>query len=232
VGFREQDEIDPVQRVAVNAVRDTLGNHADVDSCVSLAARIDGLLNQAMESFQDAGIACRAGCTFCCHLRVMVYPHEAIALFRYLGSRIPEAEAAGIRQRLLENATHLRAHGEANPAATGLACAFLVDEKCSAYDVRPSACAGYHSLSRERCESAFRQGGHSFEGTPVLQGLRHLAVALDDGVEQGLAAAGLSGARIELHAALAALIRNPGLIERWRSGRPLVKDAPAHPEDR
>jgi hypothetical protein len=39
-----------------------------------------------------------------------------------------------------------------------------------------------------------------------------------------LAATGLSSTRIELHTALAALIRNPALIERWRSGRALLKE--------
>ncbi|MEJ1963341.1 MAG: hypothetical protein WDO56_17985 [Gammaproteobacteria bacterium] len=42
------------------------------------------MLSQAIESFERDGseIACRAGCSFCCPLRVMVYAHEAIALIR------------------------------------------------------------------------------------------------------------------------------------------------------
>ena len=55
--------------------------------------------------------------------------------------------------------------------------------------------------------------------------MRHIAATLDEGLQQALAAAGLSGARIELHTALAALIRTPGLVQRWRGGRSLIKDA-------
>jgi hypothetical protein len=29
---------------------------------------------------EEAGIACAAGCNFCCYLRVSIAPHEAIAL--------------------------------------------------------------------------------------------------------------------------------------------------------
>lgn len=202
---------DDPRQFAFDAVRATLGHSTDVDSCVALTERIDTLTTQALEFFQREGVgsvACGKGCSFCCHLRVMVYPHEAIALFRYLNSRIPEEQAVGIRKRLMESAKRV---------APGMACAFLVEGECSAYAARPGACAGYHSLSREKCER-----GDS--DIPMLQGLHHVATSLDDGLDQALAAAGLSSLRIELHAALAALIRNPALIERWRSGRPLLKD--------
>jgi Fe-S-cluster containining protein len=223
----EQDEPGSAQRFACEAVRDTLGSSTDVDSCVALAERIDGLMNEALGYFQKegAGIACRAGCNFCCHLRVMVYPHEAIALFRYLRSRIPKEKADVIQARLIANAAHVGKLSREGRMATGVACAFLVDGKCSAYEVRPAACSGYHSLSKESCEAAHNAPAGSADPIPVLQGLRYVAAALDDGMDQGLAAAGLSGTRVELQTAVAALIRNPSLIGRWRSGRELVKDA-------
>jgi hypothetical protein len=178
---------------------------------VALTERIAALTSQALEFFQREGVgnvACGKGCSFCCHLRVMVYPHEAIALFRYLNSRIPREKAVSIRKRLTENAKRV---------AQGMACAFLVEGECAAYPARPGACAGYHSLSREKCER-----GDS--DIPMLQGLHHVATSLDEGLDQALAATNLSSTRIELHTALAALIRNPALIERWRSGRTLLKD--------
>jgi Fe-S-cluster containining protein len=201
---------DDPRAFALDAVRDTLGKSTDVDSCVALTERIDALTTQAIEYFQ--GVACRKGCSFCCHLRVMVYAHEAIALFRYLNSRIPAEQAAIIRQRLAENAKR---------GAPKTACAFLVEGTCAAYPVRPGACSGYHSLSREDCERAHSDSSVTI---PMLQGLHHIATSLDEGLDQALAAAGLSNHRVELHAALAALIRNPTLMERWRSGRALLKE--------
>src|SRR5262245_10061808 len=135
---------DSAQRFGYEAVAATLGASTDVDACVTLAAHIDKLIEQAMESFQaeGAGIACRAGCNFRCHLRVMVFPHEAIALFRYLGSRMPKEQAQVVRQRVLENAAQIAALAREGRSATNLACAFLVDGKCSAYEARPAACSG------------------------------------------------------------------------------------------
>ena len=208
-----------VFQFARDAVRGTLGTSTDVDSCVALTARINQLLDQARESFQGSGasIACRAGCTFCCHLRVMVMPHEAIALFRYLGSGMPGPMAETVRRRLLEYAGANRESGEPG----GTACAFLVDGMCSAYEVRPAACASFHSLSRQRClENHERPSAAG--ATPVLQSLQHVAAELDAGLEQGLADAGFATARMELQAAVVALLRNPSLIARWRAGRELT----------
>jgi hypothetical protein len=216
----EPKQVGEAQRFALAAVRETLGRSTDVDSCVTLAGRIDDLMTQALEYFRTAGadIACRAGCSFCCHLRVMVHPHEAIALFRYLGSRMPQDQAVGVRRRVIDNAARITAGN-----ATNVPRAFLVDGKCSAYEARPAACSGYHSLSRERCEKEYEQRGASAEGIPVLQAIQHVATALDEGMQEALSAAGLNTLHIELHTAVAALLRNPALIQRWRSGRALLK---------
>src|SRR3569833_1883447 len=205
---------DSAHTFGVEAVAATLGASTDVDACGALSGSINTLIEQAIAAFQadDSGIACREGCNFCCHLRVMVYPHEAIALFRYLGSGMPKERAQPVRKRVLENAARIG-------SATNLPCAFLVEGKCSAYAARPAACSGYHSLSREKCEESFNHGGNLPEGIPVLSALRYIAAALDEGMEQGLGAAKLNATRVERNTAVAALIRNPALIQRWRSGR-------------
>jgi len=208
-----------VQQFAAQAVRDTLGRSTDVDACVALAARLDDLLGEAARHLQEGGaaLACRAGCNFCCHLRVMVRPHEAIALFRHLQARIPAVTAGRIRERLREYAA-------AKPVPRR-PCAFLVDGECAAYAVRPGACAAYHSLSRERCEESFQDPSRP-SGTVALQALREVALALESGVDAALQAEGLSDERLELHVAVAALLGNPSLIARWRSGRTLRRPGP------
>lgn len=207
----------PVRQFAAEAVRRTLGRGTDVDACVELTGRIDRLLEQAATHLQSSGahLACRAGCNFCCHLRVNVLPHEAIALFRYLQSRMPAALAQQVRTRLRHNAS-------TTPAAPR-PCAFLVAGECSAYEVRPSACAAYHSTRRERCEQSFRDPTVP-SGTIALQGLQAVAVDLEAGVDDGVRAQGLSNAALELHTAVAALLADPALIARWRAGRPLIKE--------
>src|SRR5262245_1981950 len=137
---------DSTHTFGAEAVAATLGASTDVDACVALSGSINTLIEQAIASFQadDSGIACREGCNFCCHLRVMVYPHEAIALFRYLGAGMPKDQAQIVRKRVLENAAKIAVLAREGRSATNLPCAFLVEGKCSAYAARPAACSGYH----------------------------------------------------------------------------------------
>jgi Fe-S-cluster containining protein len=206
------------QAFAAEAVRETLGASSDADACVALVARINALMDQALESFRGDGLACREGCNFCCHLRVMVFPHEAIALFRYLDRHMPQEQADGIRARLSENAERRAKLSGAGQLVPAMRCAFLIDGRCSAYEVRPAACSAYHSLSKGRCEDGFHKEPGAVHRIPVLQALRYVAAALDEGMDKGLAVAGLNGMHIELHTALAALVRDPGLIDKWRAG--------------
>jgi hypothetical protein len=213
----------PVQQFGSLAVRGTLGRSSDVDACMALARQVNELLAQAAQHLEAGatGLACRPGCNFCCHLQVKVLPHEAIALFRYLQSRVPPQTAERVRSKIEEYA---RARG---PAATPAPpprrpCAFLVDGECAAYEVRPGACAAYHSLSKERCEQSFADPTVP-SATVALQSLRMVAVSLEEGIKGELAAQGLSTVPAELHRAVAALLANPSLIASWRAGRPMLK---------
>ena len=235
VSAQDGQPISPAANFAVQAVRGTLGRATDVDACVALTGQVNDLLRQAAQHLQQRGasLACRAGCNFCCYLRVMVLPHEAIALFRHLQSRMPEPIAQRVRARLRERVAAAGAARVAQgaqgappaPEAVGSprhACAFLDDGQCAAYEVRPSACAAYHSLSKERCEQSFQDPSLP-TGTVALQSLMVVAMAFEAGLNAGLQAQGLSHEPIELHAAVAALLGNPALIARWRAGRSLSR---------
>ena len=216
--------ISPMQQFAARAVRSTLGRSTDVDACIALVGQVDHLLEQAAQHLPqgDAPLACRAGCSFCCHLQVRVLPHEAIALFRYLQSRMAPATAQRVRMKISEYAQSPQLAGG---AVARRACAFLIEGECSAYEVRPSACAAYHSVSKQRCEQSFHDRSLP-SGTVALEALMVVALALEEGVNTALHTQGLSHTPIELHTAVAALLANPALIARWRAGRALLKSSP------
>jgi len=216
--------IPPVQQFAARAVRGTLGRSTDVDACIALVGQVDHLLEQVAQHLPqgDAPLACRAGCNFCCHLQVRVLPHEAIALFRYLQSRMAPATADRVRMKIRRYA---QLPEDSAVAVARRPCAFLIEGECSAYEVRPSACAAYHSVSKQRCEQSFHDPSLP-SGTVALEALMVVALALEEGVNVALRNEGLSHTPIELHTAVAALLANPALIARWRAGRALLKSSP------
>jgi Fe-S-cluster containining protein len=205
----------------------TFKNGTDVDSCTALVAKTDKRIEATFEHLGNRGapIACRSGCSFCCHLRVTVAPHEAIALFRHLRSRLPAALAREIEQRVLANAEQIAQLTEAQHWSRNVKCAFLVDGACSAYTSRPMACALHHSLDVAACEVSYENPADHSVGIRKLAVIEQTTTAAAAGMKEALDELGLSDEPLELHTAVAAVLRDQSLIGRWRAGRTLRKPA-------
>jgi Fe-S-cluster containining protein len=180
-------------------------------TCATLCKRLNGVIDAKIEALKLSGasVACAPGCNYCCHLRVDVFAHEAVALFDYLRTRASADEAARIEGTIRANAARVDALTVAQHRAAGIACAFLRAGLCSAHDVRPSACATYHSLSRARCEHAFSHPadiGTPRNARPALLELQVFGAAQIEATAAARKAAGLSGEQTELHQALRALL--------------------------
>jgi Putative zinc- or iron-chelating domain len=178
-------------------------------ACRNLVAAIEAEF--AAQRAAGARIACAADCAFCCHQRVGVFVHEAVALLHYLRTRLPPVEADAIERRILANARTVDGWTPEQHRSANLGCALLVDGRCSAYAARPSACARYHSLSRARCEHAYEhpeQIGTPRNSRPALAELQELGAVLDSATEAALADAGLPAAKAELHQTLRALLED------------------------
>ena len=183
----------------------------DAAACEATAGKVAALLDAGFAAQRASGarIACEAGCTFCCHQRVGVFAHEAVALLRHLRTRLPAAEADAIERRIRLNARTIDGWTPEQHRAANLRCALLVEGRCAAYDVRPSACARYHSLSRARCEHAYENPqdvGTPRNSRPALAVLQELGRAVESSLESALVDAGLPADKRELHHALRALL--------------------------
>jgi hypothetical protein len=200
-----------------------LKKNCDAGACTTICGRLNGVIEAEFAAAKGSGaaVACAPGCSYCCHLRVGAFAHEAIALLKHLRTRVAAAEAAAIEQRILENAQRIDGMTVREHYAANIPCAFLVAGQCSAYEVRPAECASYHSTSRERCQYSFEHPsdmGTPKNGRPALLGLQVFGNALHEAIQAGLKDAGLSTGKGELHQLLRALIKDPSVVERWRAG--------------
>ncbi len=188
-----------------------LGASCAPADCAAVCGRLARELDDGFAAAKHAGtpVACEPGCDFCCHLRVSVFEHEAVAVLHYLRTRLPQADAAAAERRIVENASRLDAMTVAQHYAARMPCALLVDGRCCAYEARPSACAAHHSLSRDRCEHAFQHPEH--HGTPknsrpASLELQTLGDALIAATHSALEDNGRATTRKELHQRLRDLL--------------------------
>jgi Fe-S-cluster containining protein len=180
-------------------------------SCSALCRHLNRVVEDEFAVSTAAGvpIACAPGCDYCCHLRVDVFRHEAVALLDHLRTRASPAAAAAIERRILANAQRIDGMTAEEHRTAGIPCAFLIDGRCSAYEVRPSACAAYHSLSRDRCAHSFhhpRAIGTAGNARPALLELQVFGTALIEATQAGCKAAGGASEQTELHQTLRALL--------------------------
>ena len=218
-----RERINDAATAAFRDTADVLRSDCSAGACATLCRRHNAVFEAETETLRQSGaaLACKPGCDFCCHQRVSVLPHEALALFDHLRTHSTAAEAAAIEQRIRANARRVDGMTTAEHYAANLACAFLDDGRCAAYEARPSVCASFHSLSRERCEHSFNHPediGTPKNSRPALLDLTAFTDAVTEATLAGTAAAGLANRKAELHQALRALLDDPRCAEDWRAG--------------
>jgi hypothetical protein len=169
-------------------------------------------------------LACREGCAWCCHKRVGTSTPEVIRIVEFLRERLSAEEWQALVERICQRDDERRALQQRDSwAAARLPCALLVDNRCSAYSVRPLTCRGFNSSDAEACEQSYRS--RSRTEVPVHQPQNRLATFVLDGMRSGLTEAGLKGELLELTAALRIAVTVPDAVERWLAGEAVFAPA-------
>lgn len=226
----DDDPLDSI--VAGQATHEFVGRnlyaHRGVDACRRCVQHVNQQIEAKFDQVRAEGmeVACKPGCSYCCHLRVSILPHEAIALFSYLRSEIRRDQRLRIEQKIQDNAARIAKMTREEHYATNIACAFLEEGMCMAHTVRPSACSGYHSMDVHECERTFNEPDNFEDALPVIFHLRQFGEYQQDASRAALDRLGLVDAKGELHLMLAALLRTPNLIERWGRGGAIVRGEP------
>ncbi|WP_454727875.1 MULTISPECIES: YkgJ family cysteine cluster protein [Cupriavidus] len=163
------------------------------------------------------GVACKAGCDYCCHYRVQVSAAEAFALAEQVAT-LPADQQGALRARIAQTAQRIAPLTKDQHEATNIPCAFLQNRQCSVYAVRPSACRGHHALDAGVCERTFvdpastelnqldgsRQAVHEGYKSTILFGQYH---------------GGQDATAYEMHGAVQAALNNPAAFQRWKKGK-------------
>jgi Fe-S-cluster containining protein len=96
-------------------------------------------------------IKCKQGCAWCCYMQVGVSAPEVFAIADYVKNVKPISILDDIKMRLISLDYKTNSLSANSRLTVQLPCAFLVENSCSIYEVRPLACRGSNSIDAERC---------------------------------------------------------------------------------
>jgi len=186
-------------------------SHA-VRAIAGLAEQSYGQMERATSSRQR--IACKAGCSHCCYMRVVATVPEVIALADFVALNFSKAQFAAMRKRVMNVKT--RGLTDEQWGVAHHACPLLVDGECSAYAARPLECRGYNSTDVRACRAAAKD--YLEWEVPMDAALMSTFKSAQAGLLQALTHFGHSPRLVELTAALRVIFRDECAIDRWLAG--------------
>jgi Fe-S-cluster containining protein len=154
-------------------------------------------------------LACKAGCSWCCHFSVDVRAVEVFNILEFMLSDFTHAEQQQLRTEIEANARVLSQLDEMQRMQLNIKCPFLVDGRCSIYAARPQTCRNYHATNSAGCQKSFEQP-HNLDIAPEYAPLVYQSGAAHvDAFSKVMHEAGYDIAAYELNTALAASLAQP-----------------------
>lgn len=153
--------------------------------------------------------ACSAGCAYCCHVFVTIGKQEARNVAEHVRG-LDTAKRDELRARI-EDVAQKVAGTNADTYPPRQPCAFLEDNRCSIYELRPFACRQHHSLDADKCREAFELADNLPDDFGVPQQPLLAMTAMQSGMAFDEASAATSEGRqgsYELHQAVAILLKD------------------------
>jgi len=169
-------------------------------------------------------VACQKGCSHCCSLRVVAFPHEIIAIYFYLNRTLNKIELDKVKNKIKNQFNVIENLSEQEHFTTNVECPLVEATQCTIYTVRPISCAGYHSASETACRDSNENPeivGTENGGIPVVEIIENEKAIQNTVAIQVTNAEGDDSDKYELIRALYSLFLNPKQIQKWKKGRKL-----------
>jgi Fe-S-cluster containining protein len=164
-GINPERPSDPEPTAAMARRLGALFEGAKRDGSIDQPIRfLHSKVDASLGGLKDMPIACGKGCSHCCHIWVSVTAPEALFIAKALRRR---SDAAAVIERV--KAAHLYTKDFPFEVRDRYphACPLLVDDLCSVYEIRPTACRLAASADAAICERSYLQLANENIPTPV-----------------------------------------------------------------
>lgn len=173
--------------------------------------------------------ACRAGCSYCCHLQVEVSVPEILGLVAHVTANFSKTELEALKARVRATERRVRGLNSYERLFARVLCPLLLDGKCSVYPARPLVCRGYNAYNWVICAQDLKYS-RSWKLIPHDEAEKNTYSNVLDGLLAGLKEEGLPSESLELIAALRIALDHPDAGERWLAGEAVFEPATAPDE--
>jgi Fe-S-cluster containining protein len=210
---------DDLRALARESLRDAADPERMPAAVVRFHRQVDAMLERSHRA-HGVEVACRRGCSLCCHMQVEMLPPEGFALAAWLRRHFTAEALAGVVSRLQANVGRTRELGVEGRKRANLPCALLgPDGACTAYEARPAQCRRFHSLRLATCEASFASPGDDSILSPAHPAVAHNAQVVVTLAQHGLRDAGLVAEPIDMNVGLLAALQDGKAWRRWRGGK-------------
>jgi Fe-S-cluster containining protein len=188
-------------------------------------------------SAPDVGtLACRAGCTWCCHFSVDVRAVEVFSILDFVERTFTVEEKARVYAEVRTNSTALKNLGETERMKRNVKCPFLNDGRCTIYAARPQTCRNYHATNAAGCQQSYEDPDNLDIDPDFAPWVYQAGGAHVDAFSTAMRDAGYDVSAYELNCALDAASSEVAARERFESKLPPFihlsgEEAPAEFDD-
>ncbi len=147
-------------------------------------------------------LACKQGCSWCCHFSVDVRAVEAMTIADYVEREFSLRDKLQLKAELTTNARILSRFDDVQRAHHNIKCPFLKDGGCRIYPVRPQTCRNYHATDATGCRTSFENPDNDDIAPDYAPLVYQSGGAHVDAFSAALSEAGYDIAAYEMNAAL------------------------------
>jgi hypothetical protein len=182
--------------------------------------------------------ACKKGCSWCCHQSVMATAAEVLYAAKFLHDNLSPSEVLRLRDKVAARARQTEGLDNDQRMDRRIACAFLNENICTIYPVRPLQCRGGYSEDADYCRNLLehREETQTAVANGTIDG-KYLLVPkmLYDSAQVGMAGAlqkdGLNSDPLDLATAMAIALGDRDIADKWLRGLPVFERARLHRQD-
>ncbi len=164
-----------------------------------------------------ATLACRAGCTWCCHFSVDVRAVEVFRILDLMEHEFSVDDRARIHQEIRTNSATLRGLDPIERMRRNVKCPFLAEGRCTIYAARPQTCRNYHATDVTGCRLSYEDPNNLEIDPDFAPFVYQAGGAHVEGFSKALRELGFDDRVYELNAAFDAALSDPTTRDRFEA---------------